>query len=297
MHATRPGRCFAAALILCGTLTVVCESHAESPNRKGAKKYSLRYKFQSGEVLRYKVKHAANIRSNIDGTSQEVETRSESVKAWKVTDVLPSGEIQFVHLVESVKMSNRTPGKGETSYDSTADEEPPKGYETAARAIGIPLSVLKISPSGDILDREEKHPQPPTSDDLPITLELPGKPIAVGEKWTTTYEIEAERKGGTKTEVRTRRLCRLKSVSRGVAAIEVKYDVLTPISPYIEAQLVQRLTKGLVRFDIEAGRFISQRQDVDKNILGFAGATSSMRYESRFREDLIAPQKKVARKR
>ncbi len=297
MHTNRFCRIISAALLLVAGLAAANESQADSPERNGGKKYLLRYKFQSGEVLRYNVKHAANIRSNIDGTSQEVEMRSESIKAWKVTDVLPEGSIQFVHLVESVKMSNRTPGKGETSYDSTADEQAPKGYETAARAVGVPLSVLKISPSGKILDREEKHPQPPTSDDLPITLELPEQRIAVGEKWTTTYEIEAESKGGAKTEVRTRRLCRLKSVSRGVATIEVKYDVLTPISPYIEAQLVQRLTKGTVRFDIRSGRLISQRQDVDKNILGFAGATSSMRYESRFREDLIPPQKKVARKR
>ena len=49
----------------------------------------LRYKFQMGEVLRYQVEHTADVRTTIEETTQQVKSNSESIKAWKVTDVLP----------------------------------------------------------------------------------------------------------------------------------------------------------------------------------------------------------------
>jgi len=77
-----------------------------SAEKTSSKKYLLQYKFAMGEVLRYRVNHMVDMRSTIEGTSQQAESKSESIKAWKVTDVLPNGEIEFVHVVEVVRMSN-----------------------------------------------------------------------------------------------------------------------------------------------------------------------------------------------
>lgn len=265
-------------------------AHAEE------EKFSLQYKFKMGEVLRYGVRHTANIRSTIEGTSQEAESRSVSIKAWKVTDVLPSGEMEFIHLVEVVRMSNRVPNRAMVEYDSQRDKTPPPGFEQAASAVGVPLSLVRIKPSGEITHREEKHPQPPVSDDMPITLQLPDEPIAVGEQWDATYDVEVERKSGTKMQVRTRRVCTLKSVEDEVATIGVDYQILTPVEPYVESQLVERLTKGTVQFDLQRGRMISQRFDADKHVLGFAGETSSMHYVSRLEERLLKPGERLASK-
>lgn len=279
-------------------LLIVLTSHvvraAEEP-ASGAK-VKLAYKFRMGEVLRYGVKHAADIESTIEGTSQQAETTSESIKAWKVTDVLPNGEIEFVHVVEVVRMSNRVPNRAVTEYDSQRDKTPPPGFEQAARAVGVPLSVLRIKPSGEIVAREEKHPQPEVTDDMPITLRLPDGPIAVGEEWDESYDVAVDQKSGAQQQVRTRRVCTLESVQNGIATINVEYQVLTPVSAFVESQLVERMTKGTVRFDIAKGRVVSQQMDVDRRILGFSGDSSMMHFVSRLEERLLKPQERLAKR-
>jgi len=259
-------------------------------------KVKLAYKFRMGEVLRYSVKHAADIDSTIEGTSQQAETTSESIKAWKVTDVLPNGEIEFVHVVEVVRMSNRVPNRAVTEYDSQRDKTPPPGFEQAARAVGIPLSVLRIKPSGEIVAREEKHPQPEVTDDMTITLRLPDGPITVGEEWDESYDVAVDQKSGAQQQVRTRRVCTLASVQNGIATINVEYQVLTPVSAFVESQLVERMTKGTVRFDIAKGRVVSQQMDVDRRILGFSGDSSMMHFVSRLEERLLKPQERLAKR-
>jgi hypothetical protein len=61
----------------------------------------------------------------------------------------------------------------------------------------------------------------------------------------------------------------------------------------MEYQLVQRLMEGEVKFDIRAGRVISQQMDIDKRILGFAGPTSSTHYIMRIEERLLKKGEKV----
>ncbi len=258
--------------------------------------YSLAYKFHLGEVLRYHVDHTANIRSTMEGTTEQAETKSESIKAWKVTDVLPNGDMEFVHLVEVVRMSNRVPNRALVEFDSERDTSPPAGFEQVARAVGVPLSVIRISPTGEIVFREEKHPQPSVTDDMPITLRLPDEPIAIGAQWDESYDVPAELKSGAAIQVRTRRVCTLESVKHGIATIAVEYQILTPVSAFVESNLVERLTKGTVRFDIEQGRITSQRHEVDRRILGFAGESSVLHHISRMEERLLKADERLARK-
>ena len=73
-----------------------------------------------------------------------------------------------------------------------------------------------------------------------------------------------------------------------VATISVESQILTPINdPAIEAQLIQRLSAGTIRFDIAAGRVLSQQLDLDRNVIGFSGTASSMHYVTRFTEQLL----------
>jgi hypothetical protein len=285
---------FKLLLICCSLISgsLIARAAEELPL---SQKVTIAYKFRMGEVLRYGVKHSADIETTIDGLTQEAETKSESIKAWKVTDVLPNGEIEFVHLVEVVRMSNRVPNRALTEYDSERDKTPPPGFEFAARAVKVPLTVIRMTPTGEIVSREVKHPQPEVTDDMPITLRLPNHPVAIGEEWDESYEVDVEEKSGKK-QIRTRRLCKLESVQNGIAAISVEYQLLTPVSPLVESQLAERLAKGSVRFDIAKGRIVSQQQDVDRRILGFSGDTSKMHFVSRLEERLLKPEERLAKR-
>jgi hypothetical protein len=283
---------FAAALTLAATVAHA----ADVPPAADAAKHDLRYKFTTGTVLRYKVDHRAAIRSTIDETTQEAQTKTESVKAWKVTDVLPSGELEFMSVVESVYMNNRLPDRAPVEYDSTKDATPPPGYEDTARAIGIPLSVVRMTPRGKITSHNVKHRQPAADKDAQIVIRLPDEPVAVGATWDEPFDVTVTVESGGTKSIQTRRHYELLSVENGIAKIEVTYQILSPIDAKIESQLVQKLMKGTVRFDIEAGRIDSQLFEVDKRVLGFAGPTSSMHYVMRMEEKLSDAQVAVAKR-
>lgn len=258
--------------------------------------YDLRYKLATGDVLRYAVEHRASIRSTIDKSTQVAQTRTDSDKLWKVVDVLPSGQIEVMHVVDWVHMVNELPDRAPTEYDSRQDKTPPPGYEDAARAVGVPLSIVRMTPHGEVVRREVKHQQTASDDEGPVVIRLPDEPVAVGATWDEPYDVTVQLKSGGTKSIQTRRHFKLTDVQHGIATIEVTYQVLSPIDAHIEAQLVQRLMSGTAQLDINAGRIIGQQMEVDKRILGFAGPTSSMHYVMRLEEKLADEPAEVASK-
>jgi hypothetical protein len=287
-----------SALAVMGLGLLICCSSASAeeptPTKADNTAYKLVYKLALGDVLRFKVDHRASVRSTIEGTTQNVLTQTESIKAWKVTDVLPSGEIEFVNLVEQVKMKNKLADRAEMKYDSTVDKNPPPGWEDVAGSVGRPLSVIHMSPRGEVIAREVKHHQPAADSEAPIALLLPNKPVKIGDTWDEPRTATVKLQDGASRELKARRLYKLLKVSDGIAHIEVTYQVLSPMDPVVESQLVQRMMKGVARFDIDRGRPVGQSFDVDKRVLGFAGPTSTMHYLMRMQEDLVEGDPKVA---
>jgi hypothetical protein len=279
---------FAASALLLALLAGV--SSAEE-------KYELAYKFRPQEKVRWEIVHRATITTTIKNTTQTAQTLSESVKVWEVTDVKAGGEIEFVHSVESVKMTNKLPNRAEIKYDSRADKEPPPGYEDAARAVGVPLTVARIDRRGEVLDRTQKHVQLGNRDDMPIAMLLPAEPVAVGDSWGNPNEVLISLQDGRQQKITTRQRFELQSVEDGVAVISLDYQVLTPIrDPAIKAQLMQRLFRGEIKFDIDRGRIIAQHMKVDERVLGFSGPASSMHYLMSYDETLLEAEKEIARK-
>lgn len=279
-------KAFAHATLLAALLAAPLAQGDDS-----GEKVSLQYKFKAGDTLRYLIDHRASVRSTIEGTSQKAITRSESVKVWKVIDVMPNGEIEFMHMVDRVKMTNRLPDKAEMVFDSESSETPPPGFEDAAAAVGVPLSVIRMTPRGELVDRKIKHRQPAADPEAPMALLLPEQPVGVGDTWNEPRTVAVQTADGAKRDIQTRRHYELTKVANGLASIEVTYQVLSPVDPAIEAQLVQRLMKGTVKFDVEKGRVLCQRMDVDERVLGFAGPTSSMHYVMQMEEDLLDGEK------
>ncbi|HVX10970.1 MAG TPA: hypothetical protein VHC22_07315 [Pirellulales bacterium] len=256
----------------------------------GTKTYLLRYKFKPRETLRWEVEHRAKIRSTVQGTTQTAETSSSSIKIWKVESVDAEGNATLVYSVERVEMTQKYDGRQETRYNSETDTKAPPGYDKVAEAVGKPLAQLTLNPRGDVINREERYVQAAPMQEN-VTLPLPENAVAIGEEWTMPADItvtipEGERK--TTRKIKARQLYRLESVDDGMATIRLETQVLTPLNdPQIESQIVQSKANGHVRFDIAAGRIVSQQSDVDEHVSGFQGPASSLHYITRFSEKLL----------
>lgn len=278
------------------TATSASAGAAATEAAKAAEQYTLRYKFRQGEILRWQVVHRAKVNTTVSGTSQLAETTSSSVKVWQVTSVDSQGNTTLAHSVASIDMRQQLSGREEVHYNSQTDAQPPPGFEDAAKSVGVVLSLITLDPQGNIIRREDKHPQASATAAAQITIAMPAEPIAVGHTWSQPYDVDVAVPNGPMKKIKTRQVFKLEEVSHGIAVIRVDTQVLTPINdPAIEAQLVQRETAGTIRFDLAAGRVVGQQMDLDKHVVGFSGNASSLHYVTRFTEELLPESQSAAR--
>jgi hypothetical protein len=263
-----------------------------------AEEFTLRYRFRVGETVRSKVVQQTRIETTIAGTTQTAEMTSISTKAWRVTNVNDQGHITFDTMIEAVDMRQQMSGRQEVRYNSKTDATPPPGYESAAASVGKLLTTVTIDPSGKLLNREKKNQVGVDNLNAQIVTPLPEGPVAVGEHWSVPFGVTVSLDGTTASAktLTVQNRYQLEKVEKGIAEISVQ-TVLPPINdPRIRAQLIQRMTKGTIRFDIEAGRMQSQHTDLDEQVIGFSGPNSSLQYLGRFSEELIADTSQAAGK-
>jgi hypothetical protein len=265
--------------------------------RAEEEKYLLRYRFQPGETLRWDVEHRTYTRTTVAKTTQTAETFSNSVKLWRVKEVKPDGTATFEHLVEWVDMRQKLAGSDEVRYNSRTDAKAPLGFEDVAASIGVPLSLITMDDRGKILHRQRKHTKGVAANEGAITIPLPDEPVAVGHTWTFPCDIDVPLETGGMKKIKALQEFKLESVKTGVATIGVSTQILSPMTdPAIEAKVVQSQAAGTVRFDIDAGRIISQQMDVDKHVVGFRGQASSLHYVTRFTEKWLPESARAAEK-
>jgi hypothetical protein len=284
MKATTGWLLFAAGAVAAGALAAA-DAPQDAEVSDGGERYHLRYEFSPGEVFRCKVTHLTTVDTKIRGVTETAQTRSVSTKVWKILNVDQAGNVTFSYTVEDASMWQQLSGREEIRYDSSKDEEPPDEYRHVAETVGVPLGTITISPSGEILRRENARPQfnPGIGE---LTIPLPPQPVQVGESWTRDGELPIRLNDGKVKRVKTRHVYQLKKVQTGVATIAARTEVLTPVDdPAVQSQLVQRVKRGEVRFDVDAGRVLHQQMDIDETVLGFSGADSMMKYLSRLTEE------------
>ncbi len=258
--------------------------------------YLLRYQFAAGEQVAWKVTHVGTTETQIQGNTQTSKSRSVSTKAWQVTEVDADGNYTFTHSVTSVNMWQQLSDRPEVRYNSDSDSVVPEEYQQVAQTVGVPLATITISSKGDILDRTGSEANSKFGVGGIIML-LPDKPVKAGSRWYEPSELHTRLNDGRVKKIQIRKHYTLEKVQTGVATIAVKTEVLTPVNdPRIESQLIQQLTAGTIKFDVDAGRILSKEMNWDETVVGFNGADSMMKYLARFTEELLPAAEAVARK-
>ena len=289
---------FALSIVL-GATAGLSSSAAQDEEKQpdsAAEKHLLRYRFRPSETVRSKVIQQTKIETTIGGNTQTAEMTSISTKAWRVTNVDDKGHVTFDTTIEAIDMRNQMSGRQEVRYNSQTDAKAPAGYESAAASVGKLLTTITIDPTGKLLRREKKHQVGIDNANAQIMVLLPAEPIALGETWSVPAEVPITLDGSEKT-VTVKNRYQLEKVENGVATISVQ-TVLPPINdPKVRAQLIQRMTKGTILFDIKAGRVTSQKTDLDEQVIGFSGPGSNLHYLGRFSEELLTGPQQTAGKK
>nr|WP_146390455.1 DUF6263 family protein [Allorhodopirellula solitaria] len=249
--------------------------------------YQLRHQLSPEQTIRYKVTHVAKTKTRMNGTEEIANVYTTSVRSWKVQNVNEQ-EITFDHQIDSVEMTQQNGDKDEIRWDSRTGEKPPAAFRVVADQIGTPLATVTIDAKGTELDRESHAGSKASLGMGSLTLSLPADPVAIGDKWTVPSEIKARTDDQQVKTIKIRQVYTLKKVSAGVATISVKSQTLTPIhSESLRAQVVQQLSDGSIRFDVDNGYLLSKQLDWDETVVGFQGPGSMMEYRAKMNEELI----------
>jgi hypothetical protein len=276
----------------------VAGKNADDHGDNGGEKYLLRYQFHPGETLRWEVEHRNKVRTTMTKITKTMESVTTSVKSWHVIEVKSDGTATFEHRVDWADMIQDMTDAAEMRYDSRTGAKPPEGFEDAAKRVGVPLSRFTIDPQGTVLKRERlADAKNANKSEGFITIPLPKEPVPIGYTWSYPEDIDVPLETGGSKKIKAVQMFTLEEVKTGVATIRVATEIITPVtSAAIESKLVQRESAGRVRFDIDAGRVLGQKIDVDKQVVGFRGDASSIHYVDRFNEQLISSETITAEK-
>ncbi len=265
------------------------EALARSTGQLTSQTYGLAYHFQPGETVYYEVVHQSAVETKVDGNTERVKSRSKSLKKWEFSDATNDEQLEFTHGVDYVSMWSEMSGRQAIKYDSRTDREPPADYASVAETLGKPISTVVADAHGKILDRHDEVKQIDRGTGG-LLAPLPPTPIAIGTAWTTPSAVKVQLGDGRFKTIKIQMRYVLEKVATGVATISITTQVLTPVTDArVKSQLVQKLSQGTMKFDIDAGRMISKELHWDETVIGFNGAESNMSFLAQMTERLVSP--------
>ncbi|MGL4944534.1 MAG: hypothetical protein ACRC46_15235 [Thermoguttaceae bacterium] len=267
--------------VLVSFVGVVLCSRADEPQ-----KYMLRYRFEPEQVMRWTVVQSLSQVTSIRGTTDRVESTSRSTKVWKVRDVAESGNATLIYSVDDVVMTKRQTDYPESFYDSRkSDAEIPPVFRDVAALLKRPLAEITFTPLGHVVKRVALATYAAGTEENRIVVPLPEEPVTVGETWFVPHEIVIPRGDGRVRKLAARHRFTLDSVKTGIATLSFQTQVLTPIgSPKDELEVLDQLTSGTLRLDLDTGTMVSHRTQIDRTIVGFEGGGSSVVYKMQIDE-------------
>jgi len=268
-------------------LCIVSFAHVSQAQNNNATEYLLRYKLKPGTMLVSKVEHFAETKTTMTDHVEQSTSRTASENVWEVQSVSPDGEATFIYKINSVNLAQTVGENNEISYNSTSDSEIPDVFKPVASTIGKPLATITINSRGQVIKREGelKSHQMGMGD---LTVPLPETKVKIGGQWSVPRELRVKLDNGKYKKVKVRELYTLEKVSAGLATIKITTQPTTPVnSRAVEAQLMQQLSKGKIKFDIDAGVMLSKKLDWSDRVIAFRGPDSSLEYDAKFTAELV----------
>ena len=258
--------------------------------------YLLRYSLEPGQTLRYEVTHVAKTKTRIKGEEEASNVHTTSQRHLSVTESDDLG-VTFDHIVDSVEMTQQQGDKEEIRWDSGSGEEAPRMFSKVAEQMGQTLASIKVNNRGQELEREDFGGTKASLGMGTLTLALPKEPIRIGGSWSVPREVKTRTEDKEVKTIKIREVYTLEKVKTGVATLSIRSEPLTPIDQEsVKAQVVQQLSNGEIRFDLDAGHMLSKKLDWDETVVGFQGPNSMMEYRAKMTETLIPDTQRSARR-
>ena len=298
-------RVFLAVLALCAGVFV--DGNSSTLQAAEPKKYTLAYKFQSGQVFTYDVKQETEMTTQFNDLSEETKNSAEFRRHFKVVAVNTDGSAELETSIDWVRMNVTFNNDPSSAIVFKSDDEKfhhPK-FKHLLGSFGKPQAIVHVNRTGQTLKvratedankavvvdgNADANPAQQTLSVEGYLMRLPEKELAVGETWKERCEVRVL-EDKLPVQIDMLRTCKLVKVEKGVATLKFQVAVITPgTTASIRAQLIQREPTGEFQFDMEKGIVIASKSGVDGRVVGPFDGKGSMQATSTFKERLVTPQ-------
>jgi hypothetical protein len=267
--------------LLAATLLVGVAS-AEAP---------ARFRWQTGQVLTYKVEQATSALETVSGMTAETKTQLNLTRRWEVKAVDTAGLATLEMSLTALRLENTRPDGEKMRFDSA---DPSKGDAALARElsnyVGKPLALLRVDGLGRVIEvKESKHgPASRFQSELPFVLTLPGTALTAGQKWERSYDVTLDPPQGTGEKYPATQSYTCKAVTGPEATVTLTTAFKSlPEAGLDRIPLVQVQHAGEAVFDTRLGVLKSARLTIDQELKGHQGEGSSYRFQSSYSAQFV----------
>jgi hypothetical protein len=253
-----------------------------------AQQAGWQFRWHKDQVLSYQAEHKTNVEEIVEGSKVVSASKLNVLKRWQVVDVDTKGSATL-HLSLGAMRNEQTRPSGEVLlFDSAqADKSTPELKEQMSKFIGKTLAILRIDAQGRVLEvmqgsasRYEAEP--------PFVVVFPSAAPQEKQAWLRSYSVTLDPPYGTGEKYDATQNCECTKIAGGKATLVVGNQFKSmPASVQDHVPLIQKLTEGLVTFDLQAGRLTAVRLTIDRTLMNHHGEGSSYHFQSWFTEELV----------
>src|SRR5437016_305651 len=115
-----------------------------------------RLRWQTGQVLIYKVEHTTTATEIAGDNKSETKTKLNLTKRWQVLAVDASGVATLQQSLAALRLETVVPGGETLLFDSAApDKSTPQLRDAMTKYVGTPLATLRVDVLGRVLEVKE----------------------------------------------------------------------------------------------------------------------------------------------
>ena len=251
---------------------------------------SKMFRWETGQLLTYRVEHTTSAAETVSGTKNETKTKLNLTKRWYVAAVDPAGVATIQLSLAALRLETTTPSGGILFFDSSDPEKSdPQMSGQLKKYVGDVLATLRVDGQGKVIEvKESKHgPASRFESEPPFVLVFPDAALTEGMNWSRSYKITIEPPQDTGEKYDAVQECICKSFAQGSATFALTTTLKTqPESVLDRVPLLQLQPEGEVTFDVQSGRLQSAILRVDKELTGHQGEGSSYHFVSTYKEEI-----------
>lgn len=246
------------------------------------------FKWQKGQTFTYKIKHVTSVTETLEKGTNKSESNLDLVNRWTVSDIDARGIATMSLTLVSMRNEQKRANGEALLFDSqNLEKSTPEFRDQMIKYIGQTVAVVRLDGFGRVIDVKQGNAANFDAEP-PFVVVFPEAKAAVGQAWRRPYTLVLEPPfgAGEKFEVEQRYNCSKIEGNKATVGITTEFKTM-PDNARERLPLLQKEISGEVVVDLQAGRLISARLNIDKTIENHQGKGTSYQFKSTYVRDLV----------